>query len=62
VRDLFMTRSTARRWPGKVLSYERVKEERREDMPFMIYLQNGYRASTRTCLDDSVLIVGAMRT
>ena len=61
MRDRIMTRSTARRWPGKILSYERVKEERRKGKPFMIDLRDGHRASTRTVSEASALIVGAVR-
>ena len=61
MRGRIMTRSTARRRSDKILSYERVKEERRKGKPFMIYLRDGYRASTRPILDTSALIVGAVR-
>jgi preprotein translocase subunit SecD len=56
-----MTRSTARRWPGKILFYERVREEWRKGKPFMVALQDCYRASTCTILDANALIL-AVRT
>jgi preprotein translocase subunit SecD len=54
-----MTRSTARRWPGKILSYERVREERRKGKLLAVDLRDGYRASACAILD--ALILGAVR-
>lgn len=65
MRDRILTRSSARRWPDKILAYERVKEERRKGKPFVVALQKDcYHASTRCTILDanaSPLIVGAVR-
>ena len=61
MRDRIMTRSTARRWPARIFSHERIKEERRNGKQFLVALQDGYRASTRAILDASAPIVGEVR-
>ena len=61
MRDRIMTRSTVRRRSDKLLSYERVKEERRKGKPFMAALQDCYRVSTCTILGANALIVGTGR-
>jgi hypothetical protein len=57
MRDRIMTRSTARRRSDKILSYKPGKEERRKGRPFMVALQDCYRASTRPILGANALIL-----